>query len=49
MLNRPLPMRSAVALIHYERILMYKNANTDYLSDFTVEMINDRIKRIKYK
>lgn len=49
MLNKPVPIDALIKLMHYKRILQYKNVNSDYLSEYTLEMIADRVNLLKYK
>lgn len=49
MLDIPVPLCVISSLLHYRRILTYKAVNTDYASDYTVEMISNRIHLLKFK
>ena len=49
MLNRTVPVDTIISLLHYRRILEYKNVNTSYAEDFTVSMIANRVKLLKFK
>jgi len=49
MLNRPIPSDVITDLLHHKRILQYKNVNTLYAGDFTVNMIANRVKLLKFK
>ena len=46
MLNRSVDASSMFDLLNYKRILTYKYYNSDYASDFTVEMVADRVKKL---
>ena len=49
MLNKSVPVDAITSLLHYRRILEYKNVNTSYAENFTVNMIANRVKLLKFK
>ena len=48
-LNKPIPADAIIGLLHYKRILQYKYVNSNYASDYTVNMVASRVKLLKYK
>ena len=48
-LNYPVNGSVFLDLLNYKRILTYKLCNLDYAKPFTVEMIESRVKLLKYK
>ena len=49
MLNKTINKEAIFDLLNYKKILMYKICNLDYAGNFTVNMIANRIKLLKYK
>lgn len=49
MMDYPIPMSAITSLLHYKRILTYKYVNSDYASDYTVEMIASRVNLLKFR
>lgn len=49
MMDYPIPMNVIICLLHYRRILMYKDVNSDYASDYTLEMIASRVNLLKFR
>lgn len=49
MLDRSIPADVIIDLLHYKRILQYKYVNSDYLSDYTINMVASKVKLLKYK
>jgi len=49
MLNTPISASSILSLLHYKRILEYKQVNPDYCEKYTVDMIASRVNILIYK
>lgn len=49
MLNKSIPALTIISLLHYRRILMCKYVNAQYASTYTIKMVTDRVKILKYK
>lgn len=49
MLNKPVNKWTLFSLLMYRNILLYKDADATYLSDYTVEMVASKVKLLKYK
>ena len=48
-LNKPINYSVLIDLFSYRRILMYKQINPNYASEYTIEMIASKIKLLKNK
>ncbi len=48
-LNLPLPFTVMWDLLHYKRILTYKNINSDWACHYTVEQIASKVKLLIHK
>ena len=48
-LNKPISFILLSSLLNYKRILTYKYCNPNYASMYSVEMIANKIKLLKYK
>jgi hypothetical protein len=48
-LNQSIPMSVMIDLLTYKRILMYKRCNSNYAKSFSVNMISNKVKLLKYK
>ena len=48
-LNLHIEYTTALDLLNYKRILMYKLVNPDYAGEFSVNMIASKVKLLKYK
>lgn len=48
-LNMPIPMEVMIDLINYKRILRHKFCNPDYAKSFSVNMIANKVKILKFK
>ena len=49
LLNKSIPAEAIIDLLHYRRILQYKYVNSNYASDYTINMVASRVKLLKYK
>jgi hypothetical protein len=49
MLNQNVPTSVMGDLLNYKRILTFKKCNPDYASEYTIQMIADRIKLLIHK
>ena len=49
MLNQPVNATLFVDLITYKRILQYKYVNSSYAGSYTINMIRDKVKLLKFK
>lgn len=49
MLNNSIPASTIIDLLHYKRILTFKQVNTDYCEDYSIDDIASRINTLIYR
>lgn len=49
MLGKSIPSEAMLDLLTYKRILMFKYCNPNYAGEYTVNMIANKIKLLKFK